>query len=88
MKEETSEDILLEEIESRISEVTKISRDIYSSLDESSPEARLKRIRGLSTDYIPGLMIELWRRIDKESSEEKKKKMWQIQEELSIEYLH
>ena len=46
----------------------------------------MERIRGLSTDYIIELLVELRRRIGKESSEEKNIKMRQIQEELKIEY--
>ena len=88
MKEETSKeklislDILLEEIERRISEVNEISRDIDSLLDESSPEARLKKIRGLSPDYIPELFQELGLRMRMESSEEKRKKMEMLYVEL------
>ena len=52
-------------------------------LNESSAEARLERIRGLSTDYIPWFMDELKKRsISKESSKEKRKKMEMLYSEL------
>ena len=43
-------------------------------LNESSVEARLKKIRGLSRDYIPELFRELGLHMRMESSEEKGRK--------------
>ena len=44
-------------------------------LNESSAEARLERLRGLSRDYIFDLYDKLKKIIKKESSKEKRKKM-------------
>ena len=49
---------------------------------ESSTEARLERIQGLSRDNITRFLNDLWWSIVKESSEEKKNKLrmvyWEI----------
>ena len=55
-------------------------------LNESSTESRLKRIQALSTDYIVELFWELGLCIDKESSEEKLKRMRKLEVELKQEY--
>ena len=55
-------------------------------MNESSAEARLERLRGLSRDYIFDLYDKLKKIIKKESSKEKRKKMRIIGEELRIEY--
>ena len=90
-KEETSGekiemlDDIISEIKSRTRDMER-SEDIYSFLFESTSEARWERIRGLSTDYISGL-LDYWSREigGKRTHEETKRKKRHLCAVLTIE---